>query len=309
MGRDIEMQREVNINYSEKLIKDVEELCFDLANASDSELVAEKMNFYLNPKAHIYRIRETVLANDKIIQCVSTKGNEVPYILEIGSGMGTCCMVMKAFTGAKCVGVEPAPESYHNLLNCINDFKECNPNLSYESISCGGENIPKPDETFDFIYSFEVMEHVEDPKKVFEEIYRLLKPNGCAYIATCNYDSFYEGHYKRFWNPFIGVEGNKKRYRKKGLSEQFLNELNFITKKKIREWVGEIGYKELIFNPQMESKHMFPEIMLNYPKEFIMPQGVKCEPVWLHKKIESPKVASFLGKYDREYKLYFLLVK
>lgn len=304
------MKKSVDINYSEELIRDVSRLCKDLAGASDSELVAEKMNYYLNPNAHIYRIKETVLANQEIMQRVGENQRVgTTRILEIGSGIGTCCFIMKAFTGADVVGIEPAPESYHNLLDCIKDFIKCNEHLSYESLQCGGEKVPYPDKSFDFIYSFEVMEHVQNPRKVFEEIYRLLKPNGCAYIATCNYDSFYEGHYKRFWNPFIGVEGNRKRFIRKGLSDKFLSELNFITKRQIKTWVSEIGFKQLIFNPAMNGDKTFPEIRLNYPDDFVMPIDEKHQSVWLHRKIESAKIANFLAKFDREYKLYFILIK
>lgn len=293
------------INYSEKLIDDVKKLSQDLASSTDKETVEDRMRWYLSPQAHIGRLKREVLSNEQIRQ------NTRPgcKILEIGSGIGTCCLLMRALTGAEVVGVEPAPESYSNLHECINDFKECNPDLQYTSLNCGGEKIPYPDKTFDFIYSFEVLEHVQDPHKVMEEIYRLLKPYGCAYIATCNYDSFYEGHYKQFWNPFIGVEGNRKRYIRKGLSPKFLSELNFITKKKIRGWAKEIGYYSLVFDPHIVYKEGKREFELIYPEGFVMPQGCEGKATWLHKEIESPRVANFLEKFDREYKLYFILTK
>lgn len=153
------------------------------------------------------------------------------------------------------------------------------------------------------------MEHVQDPRKVFEEIYRVLMPNGIAYISTCNYDSFYEGHYRRFWNPFIGAEGNRKRFAKKGLSLQFFSELNFITKKKINKWVKEIGFSDIIYNPHSEEYKAKCEIKPVYPDGFVLPSGDFTGPTWLHKKIESPRIASFLSKFDREYKLYFILKK
>ena len=76
---------------------------------------------------------------------------------------------------------------------------------------------------------------------MLEEIYRVLKPGGLSYITTCNYDSFYEGHYGRFWNPFIGKQGNRKRYIRKHLSPKFLSELNFITKK----WVCQYNINKI----------------------------------------------------------------
>lgn len=40
-----------------------------------------------------------------------------------------------------------------------------------------------------------------------------------------------------------------------------------------------------------------------------MPVTRATKPVWLHRKIESPWIAGFLEKFDREYKLYFILRK
>lgn len=285
--------------YSEELINSIKELAEELACATDKQLISEKIHFYTNYKPHMERLRG-------ILTFVPDSPKS---ILEIGSGIGTNCLLMKAFTGADIVGVEPAPESYSLLLKCINNFQEANPHLQYEAIRCGGESIPYPDESFDFIYSFEVFEHVQNPEQVLEEIYRLLRPGTCAYISTCNYDSFYEGHYKKFWNPFISPEANGRRYERQGVSIQFLTELNFITKKEIRGLVEKIGFKELIFNPSVGGEGSACDIEAVYPESFVIPTGAHVEPTWWHKTIESPKVAEWLAKFDRDYKLYILLRK
>lgn len=287
--------------YSEKVISSIKELAEALSNATDKELVNEKIRFYADYRPHMERLK-TVL---------SLASDSAENILEIGSGIGTNCLLAKAFTGANIVGVEPAFESYSLLLKCISDFQEANPHLPYEAINCGGENILYPDESFDFIYSFEVLEHVQNPEQVLKEIYRLLKPGACAYISTCNYDSFYEGHYKRFWNPFISPEANGKRYECQGLAKQFLTELNFITKKNIKKMSEKIGFKDLIFNPNISMLEENSTCMIEavYPEEFEMPAGAHVEPTWWHKTIESPKVANLLAKFDRDYKLYILFRK
>ena len=40
------------------------------------------------------------------------------------------------------------------------------------------DRIPYPDEAFDFVFSSFVLEHVEEPLSVFNEIFRVLKPGG-----------------------------------------------------------------------------------------------------------------------------------
>ena len=140
-----------------------------------------------------------------------------------------------------------------------------------------------------------MLEHVRDPKKVLNEIFRLLKKGGYAYISTCNYDSFYEGHYQRFWNPFASVEKNRKRYIKKGLSPIFLDEVNYITKKKIKEWVKEIGFKSIVFNPVSKPLNNSDRINVVYPDGYQLPDIVEAKPYWLHSFIERKEVASFLS--------------
>jgi len=46
--------------------------------------------------------------------------------------------------------------------------------------------IPYEDESFDVVFSDNVMEHVENPKKVFREISRVLKPGGKLIFKTPN---------------------------------------------------------------------------------------------------------------------------
>ena len=57
-----------------------------------------------------------------------------------------------------------------------------------------GEKAPMPDASFDFIYSYHVLEHVADLEKTISDISRLLKKNGylCAILPCANKDSFEE---------------------------------------------------------------------------------------------------------------------
>lgn len=52
-------------------------------------------------------------------------------------------------------------------------------------LECSVESVPFiPDNTLDFLVSTMVMEHVEDENKYLDEIRRVLKPGGKAYITT-----------------------------------------------------------------------------------------------------------------------------
>lgn len=277
-----------------------------IESIGNRQLLKSYYLYYLDVPSRMEQIKR-VLSNMEIHQRINKQKD--PRILEIGSGIGICCLIAKAFTDAEVVGAEPAPGSYGALQNCIAELQNANQHLPYTSIDCGGEAIPYDNNSFDLVYSFEVLEHVENPRKVLEEIYRILKPGAYAYISTCNYDSFYEGHYKRFWNPFIGVEGNRKKYLKKGLSPKFLSELNFITKKQIKRWTKEIGYTDLKFNPRTTNIYDNYMVKSVFPTGFRMPASEYAKPVWLIRMLEHPKIKCLLSRVDREYKLYIMLRK
>jgi len=57
-----------------------------------------------------------------------------------------------------------------------------------------GEDIPFPENFFDAIVSYEVLEHVEDPVKTMTELYRILKPGGQLVISVPNKWWVFETH-------------------------------------------------------------------------------------------------------------------
>ena len=62
------------------------------------------------------------------------------------------------------------------------------PNIRF--VLAGGENIPEEDETFDVVFMFKSLHHVPMDKmdNTINEIYRVLKPNGIAYISEPVFD-------------------------------------------------------------------------------------------------------------------------
>ncbi len=67
--------------------------------------------------------------------------------------------------------------------------------------------LPQREETFDVIVAAEVIEHLENPRAMVREIFRLLKPGGYAVISTPNNESWRSlislvarGHHVAFCN-------------------------------------------------------------------------------------------------------------
>lgn len=57
-------------------------------------------------------------------------------------------------------------------------------NKGLDVIKGDGENLPFPDNSFDYVVLMEVLSHVHDPKKVLKEIKRVLKSNGVL-LGSC----------------------------------------------------------------------------------------------------------------------------
>jgi len=98
-----------------------------------------------------------------------------------------------------------------------------------------GEKLPFQDDEFDFVNMSEVIEHVEDPKKVMSEVYRVLKPGGKVYVSVPNRFGFYDQHFhiyfvnwlpRRWSDTFISIFGKHKDYSGKA-GRQRLGEMHY----------------------------------------------------------------------------------
>lgn len=95
-------------------------------------------------------------------------------ILDVGCGRGR---MLSQLNGDK-YGLDPSERA-------ITTAKEEYTDINW--VVGDATNLPFPDNFFDFVYSIEVIEHVRDSDKMIEEIWRVLRPGGYAFIQTPNY--------------------------------------------------------------------------------------------------------------------------
>jgi 2-polyprenyl-3-methyl-5-hydroxy-6-metoxy-1,4-benzoquinol methylase len=99
-------------------------------------------------------------------------------LLEFGAGSGTLAEQLKiSQTGGTITGadIRPRPESLPADVGWLQADLN-NP-------------LPVPDESFDIVVSTEVIEHLENPRAIFRELFRLLRPGGVLIVTTPNQES------------------------------------------------------------------------------------------------------------------------
>ena len=94
-------------------------------------------------------------------------------ILDVGAGAGIVPQMNFKGHVARVCGVDPDPRVRENPY--LDEGKEA-----------FAENIPYPNESFDIVFSDNVLEHLANPSEVFVEIQRVLKPGGVFLIKTPN---------------------------------------------------------------------------------------------------------------------------
>jgi len=111
-------------------------------------------------------------------------------LLDIGAGTGAFVHVMQR-TGWQVTGLEPdsdtrqrARERYGLALLPVDTLFQL------------------PEESFDAITLWHVLEHVHDLHAYIAQIKKLLTPNGRLFIAVPNYTSYDAGYYRQFWAAY-----------------------------------------------------------------------------------------------------------
>jgi len=122
-------------------------------------------------------------------------------LLDIGSGKGNA-LVGFARNGFEVKGVDKRNE-------CITIL----PDLDIRECDLEEDNLPFEDESFDYVYSKSVIEHVYNTQHFVKETHRVLKPGGVTVQLTPDWAT----DYKIFWDDPTHV----KPFTRKGLQNAF----------------------------------------------------------------------------------------
>ena len=108
-------------------------------------------------------------------------------VLDIGCGLGTTLDDLVR-SGCEVLGIEPNPDA----------AKMCKERGL--NVECGLiEDMIYPENFFDVVLLFHVIEHLPSPKNTLQKIFQILKPGGRLFIACPNADSYLFKFFGEYW--------------------------------------------------------------------------------------------------------------
>ncbi len=124
-------------------------------------------------------------------------------LLEVGSGFGTNLALWIKQFGVDGYGVEPSGVGFDEGFAGSQEVLAANGIDPARIVDASGEALPFPDESFDIVYSANVLEHTADPERVLAEAVRMLRKGGILHMEMPNFLSYFEGHYLVFQPPIV----------------------------------------------------------------------------------------------------------
>ena len=209
-------------------------------------LLRHNMERVLPPDTDSERLCREFLSQERAREQLSLVAAAVPgglngkHALEIGAACGAQLVCAAREFGAVAMGVEPGDFEFASNIKLARLFFAYH---GMKPVVCEavGENLPFPDNTFDVVFSFNVLEHVQDPGRVLAEAVRTLKPGGTGFILVPNYGSFWEGHYGIFWIPHMPHFIARLYVRLFKRSPAYLDTLHFVTVGRLKRWLKPHG--------------------------------------------------------------------
>jgi SAM-dependent methyltransferase len=123
-------------------------------------------------------------------------------ILDLGCGEGLFAHIL--FQEKIDTGIDPNPRELERAQQ-LGAYSEL--------IQCFGDKIPKPDASYNTVFSNSVLEHIPDLAPVLREVHRLLAPGG-RFFVTVPSDLFEQNTWINRFLMTIGLSGLAVRFRR-----------------------------------------------------------------------------------------------
>ena len=166
------------------------------------------------------------------------------FVLDLGSGRGKFLVELASYN-IKAIGLE-LNQDYIEIA--LARAKENNVSINIERGVA--ENLPYKDSTFDFVNMSEVIEHVEEPKRVMSEVFRVLHKGGLVYVSVPNRFGMTDQHFNldfvnwlpRKFSDRVVYFFEKNIQFVKGIGFQKLSEMHYFTYNQAKNIFEPLGF-------------------------------------------------------------------
>jgi ubiquinone/menaquinone biosynthesis C-methylase UbiE len=190
----------------------------------------------------------------EISECIDLKGKKV-LDFGHGSGAGTVAFSLK---GLDIIGVDSNQVGGDNIADAARYAAMMGSKAAFFLMD--GEKMDFSDHSMDVVLAIDVLEHLTHPVKIFEEMKRVLKPQGHLVIVWQPYYAPYGGHLKLWsknpWRQFMPFF-NKEKFLKKACQRDHtisydaalgvINSLNKLTLGQFRKIVAGMQWEVVAF--------------------------------------------------------------
>ena len=161
---------------------------------------------------------------------------EGAIVVDLGSGLGSAA-VEASQRGAIPIAVEPGSGWRELASDRIHAVGEGG------LVAAVGEALPFRNDSVDIVVSLMVLEHVTNPQRVLEEVFRILKPGGVFFLACENYLCFREPHYRVAWLPLMPKRLGAAYLRLRGRPTEFLyDSITYVTRPGVVRMLEDCGF-------------------------------------------------------------------
>ena len=171
-------------------------------------------------------------------------------VLEVGCGTGNYITSIAARTPSRCFGLEPS----RSMLSAA---RQKTASVSWSQGRA--ESLPYPDGSFEFVFSVDVIHHVQDRPAFFREALRVLADGGWFATATDSEESIRRRMPLAHYFPEM-VEPELRRYPKRGEIPELLASAGFgRISEELVEFVYDLSDVTAIERKTFTSLHLISE--------------------------------------------------
>ena len=128
--------------------------------------------FWQGPNAMPFQIERVATRYHPLLRKFEIKARDKVQILEVGSGPTCATQILP--TKNK-IFLDPLMRVYQPL---------CPPETAGRQVCAMGEGLPFADRKFDFVFSFNVLDHVQSPERFVAELVRVTRPGGKVVVGV-----------------------------------------------------------------------------------------------------------------------------